>query len=51
MLKNKEDTELTNRLKNLTATKDTNYSLWKTTKQVCSATLTIPPIKLDNGDW
>ena len=51
VLKNKEDTELTNRLKNLTATKDTNYSLWKTTKQVCSATLTIPPIKLDNGDW
>lgn len=51
MLKNNEQTSLHNRLKNLTARKDTDYSLWKTTKQLCKSSLSISPIKRDDGTW
>lgn len=51
ILHNNEQQSLSNRLKHVTATKDTEYSLWKTTKNYYKSSVTIPPIKKDDGTW
>lgn len=51
LLKATENAALTNRLKNLTATKDTEFSLWKTTKEFFKSSQTIPPIKKADNTW
>jgi hypothetical protein len=38
-------------LQNLTAQKDTEYSLWKATKGIKRPKIQAPPIKNDNGTW
>lgn len=38
-------------LKNLSANKDTNYSLWKATNQFNQVSPHIPPIRKPNGNW
>lgn len=38
-------------LGNLTATKETNYNLWKATRQLNQASPTIPPLKNVDGSW
>lgn len=38
-------------LKELTAEKDTNYSLWRVTKKLRKPITQIPPIKTANGQW
>lgn len=51
MLNNNKNRSMANRLKNLTAKKDTDYSLWKVTKHLQNTSQTIPPIKCDDGSW
>jgi len=38
-------------LSNLTATKDTDYSLWKATKQMKKPRAHVPPIRKEDGSW
>ena len=40
-----------NYLQNLSATKATDYSLWKATKNICKQTSHSSVIKKDNGNW
>ena len=46
-----KDESIESYLRNLTADKDTNYSLWKATKKIKRPILQIPPIKDRNGLW
>lgn len=38
-------------LENLSATKETNYSLWKATKKIKQPQANIPPIRKENRSW
>lgn len=43
--------EMEDRLSHLTATKETEYSLWKATKSIKQPKKQNPPIKTSNGTW
>lgn len=51
MLQEIENTEMANYLQNLSATKSTDYSLWKATKNIYKQTKNSSAIKKNNGDW
>lgn len=38
-------------LENLTPNEDTEYLLWKTTRNLKQPETPIPPIKMENGKW
>lgn len=50
-IKNLKNEETNSYLRSLTYEKDTDYSLWKTTKRIKSPIIQIPPIKVNNGSW
>lgn len=51
MIKNAKNETLAQRLESLTATKSTNYSLWKATSDLNQPKRTRPPIKLEGDKW
>ena len=51
MLQQIENDEMASYLQNLSATKATDYSLWKATKNICKQTPHSSAIKKDNGNW
>ncbi|PNF18599.1 hypothetical protein B7P43_G06256 [Cryptotermes secundus] len=50
-VKRSEEATFQTPLQNLTATADTNYSLWKATKRLEQPTQRIPPIRSANQTW
>ena len=51
MLQQIENDKMASYLQNLSATKATDYSLWKSTKHICKQTPHSSAIKTDNGNW
>ena len=50
-LKNQEESRLKNHLKDLDSTKQTDYSLWKSVKNMQCPIAYESPIRLQNGQW
>lgn len=51
MLKNMKNESVQNYLENLSATQNTDYSLWKATSKLKRPTSNIPPIRKNDGTW
>ena len=51
IIKNIDEKRFTNYVENMSADKDTNYSLWRVTKKYKRPIARISPIKNDTGDW
>ena len=46
-----KDDSINTYVRNLSATKDTDYSMWKATKKISKQITSIPPLRTENGSW